>query len=165
MKLSKILIDVARANIDALGGGYGVASNTIESLRAELDSAQLDLERHKQLAADYFRIVEEMQQERDQWRSMFHRASEEHCTAQAMMEHGVENAAVVCGRMLQILNQYRKKAHEKPWTMGDVFKSMPKTSASYKAKMLELVGAAKEPMDGVAERDKLGPAPKVDSTT
>lgn len=117
------------------------ANATIGRLQHELEVAQS--------------VVEKIDGDRNEWRSLFHTQWRQHNNAQEMLVKAIERARIDMRRLLSILNTDRKKAGAPPVTLDIPEDGAPPADAAknYREKMeaLEAKQAARSAAVGVSE--------------
>lgn len=111
--------------------------------------------REQRRAKELFGVVEQVLNERDQWREMWHTQSRAHLEAQNMLEQALTDARVAAISAIKSVNAYRKKAGQEPLPFGVEPGDKPVGSAAkFKAMLDQAEAEAPKGVDGVALRDE-----------
>lgn len=140
---------------------HGDVRSHEERLYAEQYSAETEIERLDRKCREYFRVIESIERERDEWRESFHRQTREHFVAQALLERKILETRQISMRLLHLLNEERKTAGKEVMTVTRPSELVPYDgepvgmAEKYLENMKRLWAEFPELTNGRAERERI----------
>ena len=130
---------------------------TVEQEYLQQFATEDELTMLRRKCADYFRIIESIERERNDWIEMWRVQSGEHLTAQAMLERHLAATRQTAARAIIMLNKMRKEKELAPIENPDglqPYDGEPVGLAeAYAKRMLALREELGKPINAKAERD------------
>lgn len=140
---------------------HGDVRSREERIYAEAYSTETEIERLDRKCREYFRVIESIERERDDWRESFHRQAREHYVAQALLERKIVEVRQISMRLLHLLNKELKEAGKEAMTVTRPSELVPYDgepvglAEQYLERMKRLWGEFPELTNGRAERDRI----------
>lgn len=130
---------------------------TIEQEYVQQFATEDELTALRRRCDEYFKIIETIEKERNQWIEMWRLQSTEHLTAQAMLERDLAATRQTAARAIMMLNKQLKAAGkepiDKPAGLSPYDGEPIGLAESYAARMLSLREKLGAPIDGKKVRD------------
>lgn len=109
----------------------------------------------KKKARDYFGVIERIEKERNEWKSMWFQQSSAAHRGQQVLEDALFGLRGGCARLIEALNVYRKEKGEALLEKIDMRGPPIGLAAEFGALLERLNANAPESVDGAAERDRI----------
>lgn len=130
---------------------------TVEDEYVDQFVTEDELTRLHRRCGEYFKIIEAIEKERNEWIEMWRTQAGEHLTAQAMLERSLAATRQTAARAIVMLNKMRKAAKLEPILKPDGLESYDGEpvglAEDYAVRMLSLRKKLGAPIDAKAARD------------
>lgn len=157
-KVDALFADVA----EALGrmGEEPAEPEPPSTAEQELIVLRAEAETLRRINGEYFALIEMMEKQREEWKTMFFTASAEHGTAQRMLNTIIAECSGLLRNSLRQLNHFRSAAGLEPVVnpkvQGKTLEELPTAlPEDYAQRMRDLVSSAMKQTDGKAERERV----------
>lgn len=131
-------------------------SDELADLRMVLEKTEARLVLKERQADDYFKLIERIEAQRDEWKSNWYEHSAEHQEAQSLLQQALFTSRHMLERVVGELNKYREKEGKEPICKpGDIASDPIGLAERYAASMKEIEKRTSATIDGKSERDRI----------
>jgi len=142
-------------------------SQQVDLLTAELVDVQVQIETRAQelahatrSASEYFNVIEDLHDQREQWKTMFFQQAVSHQGGQAMLTRALMQTRKQLRAVCEVLVKKDEEGAKELFTRLDRIDAPPVGKAEeFAAAMLELAQGAEPQTDGFAERERISAEP------
>jgi len=141
---------------DTLSQEHEILMGDLAELQSEHEAQGIELERQTRVALEYFSVIEDMHEQREQWKSMFFQQSVSHQGGQALLTRALMLARKQLRAVCEVLVKKDEKGAEELFARLERFDAPPVGKADeFAAEMLTLAKGAQAQTDGFAERERI----------